>query len=113
MHSTTLHVARSVLGLDPDAITHVSQWIINNPVGWLISADRDKFWVAPRGAGAELKIPLPRSFVPTHGTYMLSFIDVDEADSEFYGFENVDTAWTDGRTDGHSTGFISHPGRDN
>jgi len=43
---------------------------------------------------------------------VLSFIDVSPAVSEPQGFENVDGAWTDGRTDGPLTGFTIHSGRD-
>ena len=37
----------------------------------------------------------------TDRTHMLSFVDVGPAVSEPCGLENVDTARTDGRTDGH------------
>jgi len=42
---------------------------------------------------------------------MPSSIDIDPAVSDPYGFENVDTAQTHGRTDRHLTDFASLIGR--
>jgi len=89
-------------------ICRLLQLIISTPVGVAVCPDLAKFGIAPRSAGAEIQNFASWKFCPqTHIIYVSSVIDVDPAVSEHYlwGFENVDTAWTDARTDGHLTGF--------
>ena len=69
---------------------HPARGLSSLPHGLPVS-DRAKFGVSLRGPRPKFNIRLPT----THRIYMSSFIDVGPAISEPWGFENVDTAWTD------------------